>query len=84
MFIIIIFRWTGTEIPVVRFRNGAEIQVLPTTFSSTVPHTGECRRVQIPLKLAWVREGRHDLVQYYVLYILFQELLAPHISFVII
>ncbi|GAX73971.1 hypothetical protein CEUSTIGMA_g1421.t1 [Chlamydomonas eustigma] len=45
--------WAGTEIPVVRFRNGAEIQVLPTIFSSTVPHTGECRRVQIPLKLAW-------------------------------
>ena len=37
----------------VRFRNGAEMEILPCLFSSTVQNTGECKRVQVPLKLAW-------------------------------
>lgn len=45
--------WSGRELPMVRFRNGAEVPVLPATFSSSVPTLGECRRVQVPLKLAW-------------------------------
>ena len=45
--------WQGAELPVVRFLNGAEIAVLPTTFRSTVHGAGECMRTQVPLKLAW-------------------------------
>ena len=37
----------------VRFRNGAEMEVLPCLFSSTVQSTGDCKRLQVPLKLAW-------------------------------
>ena len=45
----------GQEAPIVRFRNGAETEILPSLFSTSVQNTGDCRRVQVPLKLAWVR-----------------------------
>jgi ATP-dependent exoDNAse (exonuclease V) alpha subunit len=40
-------------VPVVRFRNGEEEVVCPVAFTATVLRTGECRRLQLPLKLAW-------------------------------
>eukprot|EP00195_Chlamydomonas_chlamydogama_P005406 CAMPEP_0202891832 /NCGR_PEP_ID=MMETSP1392-20130828/1784_1 /ASSEMBLY_ACC=CAM_ASM_000868 /TAXON_ID=225041 /ORGANISM="Chlamydomonas chlamydogama, Strain SAG 11-48b" /LENGTH=735 /DNA_ID=CAMNT_0049575693 /DNA_START=1492 /DNA_END=3696 /DNA_ORIENTATION=+ len=46
-------RWGGSEVPVVRFLNGVETEVIPSLFSSSVPDMGECKRVQVPLKLAW-------------------------------
>ena len=49
--------WGGQEVPIVRFRNGAETEILPSLFSTSVQNTGDCRRVQVPLKLAWVRAG---------------------------
>ena len=49
----VVNRWTGTEVPVVRFVNGREIDILPALFKHEVADVGECRRIQIPLKLAW-------------------------------
>ncbi len=46
--------WSGNAVPLVRFNNGAEESILPSLFSTQVANTGECRRVQVPLKLAWV------------------------------
>lgn len=45
--------WPGTEVPVVRFIGGAEVEVLPATFTAPMHGAGECTRVQVPLKLAW-------------------------------
>lgn len=49
--------WTGTQVPVVRFRNGAEIPVLPSIFSASVPNTGECRRVQVRMSERRTNKG---------------------------
>ena len=46
-------RWPGSLIPVVRFANGVTMEVWPTKFTTTVNGSGECSRVQVPLKLAW-------------------------------
>lgn len=46
-------RWKGTQLPVVRFLNGAEAPIMPCKFSTSVHGVGECVRVQLPLKLAW-------------------------------
>ena len=40
-------------VPVVMFRNGQERTIFPEAFEHTVHGTGDCKRVQIPLKLAW-------------------------------
>ncbi len=45
--------WRGRLLPLVRFTDGEELVVAPSRFSSVVPGTGECVRVQVPLKLAW-------------------------------
>eukprot|EP00798_Chlamydomonas_sp_ICE-L_P021499 gene21499-28480_t len=43
----------GSVVPVVRFLNGAEVPIVPYSFRNDVSGTGECIRIQIPLKLAW-------------------------------
>ncbi|KAG2485349.1 hypothetical protein HYH03_015930 [Edaphochlamys debaryana] len=40
-------------VPVVRFVNGRELAVTPALFVQQILGRGECRRVQLPLKLAW-------------------------------
>ena len=39
--------------PVVLFCNGKELLCCPTQFNHRIYMTGECRRMQVPLKLAW-------------------------------
>ena len=39
--------------PVVLFCNGKELLCCPALFSHRIYMTGECRRMQVPLKLAW-------------------------------
>jgi ATP-dependent DNA helicase PIF1 len=39
--------------PVVLFCNGKELLCCPTQFKHRIYMTGECRRMQVPLKLAW-------------------------------
>lgn len=39
--------------PVVLFCNGTELLCCPTLFTHRIYMTGECRRMQVPLKLAW-------------------------------
>ncbi|KAF5843371.1 PIF1-like helicase-domain-containing protein [Dunaliella salina] len=46
-------RWNGTVLPKVLFLNGAEVEILPSTFSASLPNVGTVKRQQIPLKLAW-------------------------------
>jgi ATP-dependent DNA helicase PIF1 len=47
-------RWPGRELPVARFMNGRDIIVFPAVFSQAIANgRGECRRLQLPLKLAW-------------------------------
>ncbi|KAL6764875.1 PIF1-like helicase-domain-containing protein [Haematococcus lacustris] len=50
-------RWAavsgGVPLPIVRFTNGVETEIVPTEFSATVPCAGTCHRLQVPLKLAW-------------------------------
>lgn len=45
--------WKGDWIPVVRFLNGREESLAPEVFTSNVSGVGMCKRVQVPLKLAW-------------------------------
>jgi ATP-dependent DNA helicase PIF1 len=45
--------YNGTQIPVMKFSDGAELAVLPSRFSAYYNGAGECTRVQVPLKLAW-------------------------------
>eukprot|EP00887_Chlorella_sp_A99_P007822 scaffold20.g7822.t1 len=45
--------WQGEHVPVVRFLNGRESTLPPELFSSEVAGLGECKRLQVPLKLAW-------------------------------
>lgn len=40
-------------VPLVRFMDGATVEVPPVKFSTMVHGAGECVRTQIPLKLAW-------------------------------
>jgi ATP-dependent DNA helicase PIF1 len=44
---------TSTNYPVVRFCNNAELLCGPAEFRHRIYMTGDCRRVQVPLKLAW-------------------------------
>lgn len=39
--------------PVILFCNGKEVLCCPTQFTHRIYMTGECRRMQVPLKLAW-------------------------------
>ncbi|KAH9575905.1 hypothetical protein CY35_01G135300 [Sphagnum magellanicum] len=41
------------QIPIVKFRNGREFDCMPCEFSCLVLKVGECKRFQVPLKLAW-------------------------------
>ena len=43
----------GNALPVVRFANGRCEAIGPHTFSSVLPGTGRCCRIQLPLRLAW-------------------------------
>ncbi|PNH01360.1 ATP-dependent DNA helicase PIF1 [Tetrabaena socialis] len=43
----------GFKVPVVRFVSGKEFGILPAIFRHDVPGVVECKRTQIPLKLAW-------------------------------
>lgn len=45
--------WPGHKVPVVKFLNGAQQEILPALFKVEVSGIGECRRTQLPLKLAW-------------------------------
>lgn len=49
----VLIAWPSAHVPVVRFTNGSEIDVLPAKFTTEVHGAGECSRVQVPLKLAW-------------------------------
>lgn len=40
-------RFQGNELPRVRFLNGAEVEVLPCSFSSTLPNVGTVKRLQV-------------------------------------
>ena len=40
-------------VPIVRFTDGTRVEIPPAKFSSSVHGTGECVRIQVPLKLAW-------------------------------
>ncbi|KAG0601460.1 hypothetical protein M758_11G113000 [Ceratodon purpureus] len=40
-------------IPIVAFRNGRSIECDPELFEYPILNVGECRRLQVPLKLAW-------------------------------
>ena len=40
-------------VPVVMFRNVGERVIVPFTFEVEVANIGVCRRIQVPLKLAW-------------------------------
>ena len=46
-------KWAGDLVPVVRFVSGREVEILPAVFRHEVNGVGECRRLQLPLKLAW-------------------------------
>ncbi|KAK9810843.1 hypothetical protein WJX73_001202 [Symbiochloris irregularis] len=46
-------RWQGTQLPVVKFLNGREEPMVPDVFSVDILGQGSCRRLQMPLKLAW-------------------------------
>ncbi|KAK9815272.1 hypothetical protein WJX72_000940 [[Myrmecia] bisecta] len=46
-------KWPGNLLPVVKFLNGREEILMPEIFTSDVASVGCCRRLQVPLKLAW-------------------------------
>ncbi|DBA72022.1 TPA: hypothetical protein ACH3X2_14301 [Trebouxia sp. C0005] len=46
-------KWPGTVLPVVKFVNGREEVLLPELFTADVAAVGVCKRLQVPLKLAW-------------------------------
>ncbi|MEW5314863.1 MAG: hypothetical protein WDW38_006328 [Sanguina aurantia] len=46
-------KWQGTQVPSVRFLNGIQMDVIPTLFRTSIAQTGECRRLQVPIKLAY-------------------------------
>ncbi|KAL3131052.1 hypothetical protein ABBQ38_15563 [Trebouxia sp. C0009 RCD-2024] len=46
-------KWPGTVLPVVKFVNGREEVLVPETFTADVAAVGVCKRLQVPLKLAW-------------------------------
>lgn len=41
------------DVPVVRFMSGEEVEILPALFRHSISDSKECRRIQVPLKLAW-------------------------------
>ena len=43
----------SVRFPVVDFGNGGCATIIPYTFSCDVPGVGVCKRVQVPLRLAW-------------------------------
>ncbi|PNH12573.1 ATP-dependent DNA helicase PIF1 [Tetrabaena socialis] len=46
-------KWWGQNVPVVRFVSGREFGILPAIFRQEVSGLAECKRIQMPLKLAW-------------------------------
>ena len=46
-------KWSSDVVPVVRFMSGEEIDILPALFRHSASDSRECRRIQVPLKLAW-------------------------------
>jgi ATP-dependent DNA helicase PIF1 len=46
-------RHSAASYPVVRFCNNAELFCCPVEFRHRIYMTGDCRRLQVPLKLAW-------------------------------
>jgi len=49
----ILQRSNVNQIPIVKFKNGREFDCMPCEFSCLVLKVGECKRFQVPLKLAW-------------------------------
>ncbi|GFR43219.1 hypothetical protein Agub_g4273, partial [Astrephomene gubernaculifera] len=43
----------NSQVPVVKFANGKEMELAPTIFTQLVPGRGARFRVQVPLRLAW-------------------------------
>ncbi|KAK9836342.1 hypothetical protein WJX81_007050 [Elliptochloris bilobata] len=50
---IMLQRWPGEWLPTVQYTNGREEVLLPCEFTSEMAAIGVCRRIQLPLKLAW-------------------------------
>ena len=48
--------YPGTSIPVVKFVNGAEVEILPSLFSTSIPNLGSCSRLQVGYLIGFIFE----------------------------